>query len=330
MHSQLNTFLHLLCVVLLSLMGHTSIAQKTAKTSPAFKKFTKECVGDKAFSFFVMGDFGKNGEGSQQKVADAMKKCAEMIKPKFVVTTGDNFYCCGVASKDDPQWMNSFENVYKGDALQIDWFGVLGNHDYMGSVQAEIDYSKKSRKWVMPSRYYTSEQKIDGVQKARFVFTDTNPFVKAYRNQNGKFSDVDVQDTVREIQWMDSVLAASSKDSWKFVFGHHPLYASKKGRDVPELQRNYKPLFEKYGVQVYFSGHVHNLEHLKPAGSSVDYFISGAGAEVSDPGEPNVNSLFVKGAPGFLVASIKGPALHVFLVDSDLNILYDYVITHSK
>jgi hypothetical protein len=30
--------------------------------------------------------------------------------------------------------MLNFENVYKGNALQVDWSPELGNHDYKGKI----------------------------------------------------------------------------------------------------------------------------------------------------------------------------------------------------
>lgn len=287
------------------------------------KKFNKDIIEQKSLVFFIMGDFGHNGELYQQHVADAMKKTAEMAKPKFIITTGDNFYCCGVASKDDPQWMNSFENVYNGDALQLDWFASLGNHDYSGSVQAEIDYSKKSRKWVMPARYYSIEQKIDSAQKLKLLFVDTSPFLKEYRNKGGKYTDVDLQDTVRQLKWIDSVLA-SSKNTWKIVIGHHPVYSSSKRGDTRELYTNFKPILEKYKVQAYICGHDHNLQHQRPSDGKIDYFVSGAAADVSDKVESNQNSIFAKSVPGFMVATIKGDILRTYFVDKDLNIIYEY------
>lgn len=34
----------------------------------------------------------------------------------------------------------------------LEWYPILGNHEYRGNTQAVIDYSKVSRRWVMNER----------------------------------------------------------------------------------------------------------------------------------------------------------------------------------
>ena len=77
----------------------------------------------------------------RKKVQWEMGVVAKKFKAEFVVSTGDNFYPNGVRSTRDYNWIASFENIYTAQSLQTDWFVVLGNHDYRGDPQAEIDYS---------------------------------------------------------------------------------------------------------------------------------------------------------------------------------------------
>src|SRR5688572_33355511 len=77
--------------------------------------------------FLIVGDWGRNGQGDAQAVADWMGVAAEQLNARFVISTGDNFYCCGVASTDDYQWISSFENVFRSHSLQIPWYVALGN-----------------------------------------------------------------------------------------------------------------------------------------------------------------------------------------------------------
>ena len=43
-----------------------------------------------------VGDWGRNGEYNQSRVAAAMALRAEALQPDFVLTVGDNFYEAGV------------------------------------------------------------------------------------------------------------------------------------------------------------------------------------------------------------------------------------------
>ncbi len=96
---------------------------------------------ENAYSFLILGDFGRNGYHHQRDVAVMMDRAGAALDIEFVVTTGDNFYDNGVASVHDPIIQSSFERVYDGPELLVDWWVALGNHEYRGDIQALIDYS---------------------------------------------------------------------------------------------------------------------------------------------------------------------------------------------
>ncbi len=292
----------------------------------AQKNTAKADDEDKAYKFLVIGDWGRNGQYNQQDVADAMGKYNRNFDGKCVLSMGDNFYCCGVASADDPQWMSSFENVYKDHSLQIDWYPVIGNHDYHGNVQAEIDYSKKSRRWVLPARYHTLVKKIGSGSSVRFVFLDTDPFIDKYIKNASSYGDIATQSWQKELQWLDSVLA-SSKETWKIVCGHHPVYSTGgEHGDQPELIERLKPVLEKYHVDIYFAGHEHDLQHQKPDGSSVNYFISGAGSEVRPSGPKKAMTKFSSATAGFMAVSLTATTCSVEAIDQKGKSIYSTTI----
>ena len=103
-----------------------------------------------ALHFMAVGDWGRNGEYDQLEVAKQMGLWGAAHPNNFVVSTGDNFYPKGVVSELDPLWHYSFEDIYTAHSLQCDWYPVLGNHDYHSDVDAQVSYSKVSRRWDMP------------------------------------------------------------------------------------------------------------------------------------------------------------------------------------
>ncbi len=273
------------------------------------------------FNFYVLGDWGRYGGYEQTRVATQMDVYSEQFDPKFVISTGDNFYTNGVASTQDPHWTLSFENIYAKGGLTCQWFPVLGNHDYQGNAQAQIEYSNISRRWVMPARYHTFAQKVSDGIEARFVFIDTSPFVEKYHKEARKYGDLTKQDTARQWFWIDSVLAAST-EQWKIVVGHHPVFSSApKHGDQIELQKRLKPMLEKYGVQLYLCGHDHDLQHNQPQGSKVAYILSGAGSEIR-PSARYEHTKFVISAGGFVAISLQGQSGEAFFITADGKIPY--------
>jgi tartrate-resistant acid phosphatase type 5 len=290
------------------------IAESAAITSKTFGR---------AFNFIIIGDWGRNGVQPQQKVADQMEKTADSVEVEFIATVGDNFQISGVASTQDPLWMLNFENVYRGISLQTDWYPVMGNHDYKGNTQAEIDYSKISRRWNMKDRNYTFAKKINDSISARFIFLDTPPLIAEYRNNPEEYPDAVKQDIGKEIKWLKDVLSGS-KEQWILVFGHHPIYsASKKHGNTQEMIDLVKPLLEQYKAQFYFCGHDHDFQHLHEKGKNLDYIVTGTGSETR-PASTNEMSLFSKSESGFTVVSFKSDSLRFSFVGSNGNILYSF------
>ncbi len=280
---------------------------------------------DKSLSFLVVGDWGKNGQSAQQDVADMMGVAAAQINARFVLSTGDNIYPTGVASADDPQWWFSFENVYRCHSLNIPWYASLGNHDYNGNSQAQLEYSRKSMRWKMPARYYTM-----AINDIRFICIDTNPFVINYHKRKESYPELAAQDTIRQLQWLDSVLT-NSKEQWKIVFGHHPIYSVGNHDNQPELHTQLKPMLEKHKVDIYFSGHEHNLQYHYEQGKSLHYLGSGAGgAEHTPIRRKDKFTQFAKETNGFMSVQATKEAIIVHLIDDVGTVIYQTKIEKTK
>jgi 3',5'-cyclic AMP phosphodiesterase CpdA len=85
--------------------------------------------------------------------------------------------------------------------------------------------------------------------------------------------------TADQAAWLEKQLASIPQDEWKIVMGHGFYYASGsvvdgwKWYDNQETIKKLSPLFEKYGVDMVFSGHDHELELLQKSG--VTYIVAG-------------------------------------------------------
>lgn len=255
-----------------------------------------------------------------------MNKYAKISGAKFIITTGDNFYPSGVKNVSDPHWKSSFEDVYLKDSLPMKWYPVLGNHDYLSNPQAEIDYSMTSDRWNLPSRYYTFKINIDSTHSVLFVFTDTSPFLNSYYTNPPIMPDLAQQDTALQLQWLTSALSTAD-NTWKIVVGHHPVYSVGLHGNTRELTELFKPVLNNKKVDFYIAGHDHDLEHLKPPNETVNYLVSGGGAE-SYPILSNANSLFAMSSPGFLVMTIYPERSESYFYNDKGELVYHY--SHKK
>ncbi len=270
-----------------------------------------------ALDFVVIGDWGRDGGWHQREVARQMGRSAAAIGSRFVVSVGDNFYEDGVAGVADPQWQNSFEQIYTDPALMTPWHVILGNHDYQGDAQAQLDYSAESPRWSLPARYYTRVETLaDGIS-VEFFFLDTSRYILEYLHRPKV--RVQGQDKQAQIDWLEQALG-SSKAAWKIVVGHHQLYAvTGQHHDYPEMIGPFKPLLDRYGVHAYINGHEHNLEHIVVDG--VHYITCGAGSETAPVVTPPPGQ-FASDHHGFMTMRLEAEALGFSFVDDTGVMLY--------
>ena len=133
-----------------------------------------------------------------------------------------------------------FENITRELRDNMSYYPCLGNHEY------------KNRNYfsVFPffSRYYSFTY-----QDFKFTILDTN-----------KLDEF-------QLEWLESELNCTNNI---IVIGHHPVFML-RNRTMPENIELLHPLFVKYNISLYLSGHEHYFYHTTR--DNVSYVISGGG-----------------------------------------------------
>jgi tartrate-resistant acid phosphatase type 5 len=75
---------------------------------------------------------------------------------------------------------------------------------------------------------------------------------------------------------------------------------------------SFRSVLEKHRVPAYFNGHDHDLQHI--VRRSVEYFNTGAGSKVREPG-PTGGSRFYRGTPGFMAVTLTAKEMHVEVIE---------------
>ena len=299
----------------------TNLSQSSA--SPAEWKKMKGDV-----TMYMANDLGRNGYYDQKKIAELMGTMAETTGMKCVLAVGDIHHFNGVASVNDPLWMTNYEQVYSHPELMLDWFPVLGNHEYRGNTQAVLDYGKVSRRWMMPARYYTKVFNSKGTS-VRVVFLDTTPLIDRYQEDSKTYPDACHQDIQAELDWLDSTLK-SAKEDWVIVVGHHPIYAytDKPESERTDMQARVLPILKRYkNVAIYACGHIHNFQHIKMKGDNIDYIVNSS-ASLARPVKPIEGTVFCSPADGFSIISATKKQLNYYMIDKDGNNIH--TVTKNK
>ena len=285
----------LVAFVLLGQPQATRMLQPELQVAPSLFSLKP---GGQPIRVLAFGDFGDGGKG-QREVASAMLQYHRQRPFDFAITLGDNFYNKGMRSVDDPRWRTWWDQLY--DPLGIQFYATLGNHDYgfPQSPEAEILYSKKSPSWRMPATRYTY----------------TAGWVQFFATDSQKM-------TPDQLEWLQKELVSSTA-RWKVVYGHHTIYSHGYHGNTPELIRDLLPLI-KDRVDIYLSGHDHDMQHLRPEGN-LHFFVSGSGGKLRRI-RPGPRSLFAMSARGFAVLEANAESVKMTFVSTTLQPLYEYTL----
>ncbi len=300
-------------IILLALLLQTVVAQTPADWAPL----------EKEVNFIVGNDLGRNGYYDQKQIAETMGAVAETVGIECVAAPGDIHHFEGVRSTSDPLWMTNYELIYSHPELMLPWYPTLGNHEYRGNTQAVLDYANISARWQMPDRYYTKVLEHGGVT-VRLVFIDTAPIIDRYREDTTVYPDAAKQDYEKQLSWLDETLSAAAED-WVIVLGHHPIYAdtSKDDSERSDLQARLNPVLTKHkNVSMYVCGHIHNFQHIRMAGTDIDYVVNTSGSLSRKKVKAIEGTQFCDGGSGFSLICADKTSLALHLMDKEGKVVY--------
>ncbi|MFQ5600470.1 MAG: metallophosphoesterase [Candidatus Krumholzibacteriia bacterium] len=224
---------------------------------------------DRAFSFFVTGDVG---DRKLQQVLTSQSILRAAPRPELGILCGDVVYKKGRSSEYDRCLMRPWAELLR----TIPVWPALGNHDWKSPPERNWE-----QEWYLPhnEHYYSFDY-----ANAHFIALDTR--------------DGDLYDLEHQVAWLENDLVHSQNADWIFAYFHHPgITCTYKGNNDAVVE-HFVPLFDRYAVDVVFSGHAHTYERLYPIarGAPVNveqdphytdppgtlYIVSGAGAKVKE------------------------------------------------
>ncbi len=255
-------------------------------------------------TFFSFGDWG-TGTQDQQNVADAVTVFCHSTGCDFGLLLGDNFYDEGVDSVSDPKWKNYFEDVYS--QLEMPFYVALGNHDHLGNIQAQIDYTELQNRWILPARQYSQ------------IFPEEaqTPLLEIFVIDSETFQ-------INDGEALTSALDNSSAH-WKILAMHHPLYSNGSHGDTQGLKNLLLPIVCQK-VDLILSGHDHLFSHLSDPNDGCDFhqIVAGTGGKDLYSAQSDSRALFTKSTFGFFVLNVKKDLMEFRFYEVNQNLAYSF------
>jgi predicted phosphodiesterase len=230
------------------------------------------------FEFLVAADH-QDDSAAHQRVADRM---AAAGSPLMLINAGDLTQHATTAG------YRSYFNIERALLGRVPVFPAIGNHD------AES----------LPNWH-------------RFLALPGNERWYSVRLGPAAFHALSTEDSLlpgsSQYEWLRGELAADSADPavrHVFVHCHLPPYTTNTvyGGNA-DVRQHLGPLFERFGVRIVFSGHVHAYEHSRVNG--VHYIITGGGGAALARGwnPPQAWTVYREATYEFLLVSVRGDTI---------------------
>jgi len=242
---------------------------------------------------------------------------------EFIAILGDNFYPYGL--QNDAQVKAYLETFAK---VKTPIYPILGNHDYSN---ADVRMQIKFPYWSMPHYYYCKIYDNIG-----FWFIDTqlldpgdkrdnNVFMNLWRSLEMVHGDVE-RAAEYQLQWLTNSLQRHKKLKFKVVFGHYPIFTGGIHGDNIKLVQKLLPLFKKFNVTTYISGHDHNLQHIQRNANGYNFhqYISGCSTNqcAYDKIMKKHGLQFFSSNPGYIKLRCTKKTLNISFHDIDNQTVY--------
>lgn len=216
------------------------------------------------FSFIYLGDAQNDLRSRWSRTI--RKAFQQEPNARFIVHAGDLIN----RSNSDSEWAEWYEGA--GFIHQmIPAVPTPGNHEYHYDAQnnpildphwkVQFPLPKNGPEGLQDAVYYVDYQDMRVI------------------SLNSQLIMLDSTAAIKQKKWLEDILR-SSKKTWNIVTMHHPVYSTAKDRDNTILREQFKPIFEKYGVDLVLQGHDHTYARGAAGRQRPVYLLSVAGPKM--------------------------------------------------
>lgn len=203
-------------------------------------QFTTASNEARPFSFIYFGDAQNDLRSLWSRVIRESQR--DLPKAAFFLHAGDLI----TTADDDAQWGEWFE---AGGFLNgmIPSVPTPGNHEYAKDNPDDKESTKRhlSKNWK--AQFTLPQNGPPGLDETCYYIDYQGARIISLNSNEGPLS---------QVEWLDKVLS-NNPNRWTICTFHHPIFSTAKDRDNPDVRAAWKPLFDKYKVDLVLTGHDH-------------------------------------------------------------------------
>lgn len=203
-------------------------------------QFSTASAEAKPFSFVYFGDAQNDLRSMWSRVIRESHR--DMPKAAFFLHAGDLIN----NADDDGQWGEWFEAGGFINAM-IPCIATPGNHEYAKDNPEDKESTKRhlSKNWN--PQFTLPLNGPEGLEESCYYIDYQGARIISLNSNVGPLS---------QVEWLDKVLS-NNPNRWTICTFHHPIFSTAKDRDNTDVRGAWKPLFDKYKVDLVLTGHDH-------------------------------------------------------------------------
>lgn len=199
--------------------------------------FSTEKDSPEPFSFIYFGDAQNDLRSMWSRVI--REAHSDAPKAKFIIHAGDLVN----SAQSDGEWGEWFGAGAWLNAM-IPSVPSVGNHEMQ---KGEDGKGRLSHHW-RPQFTLPQQNSPEGLEETCYTLEYQDTLIVSM-NSNEKLE--------QQVEWLDVVLG-KNKRKWVICNFHHPIFSTAKDRDNAKLRNLWKPILDKYRVDLVLQGHDHS------------------------------------------------------------------------
>jgi len=236
--------------------------------------FTTASAAPQPFSFLYFGDSQGRNSLYSRVIRQAHRSASDA---RLMIFSGDLVDGGSGSTLQDDEW-GEWHEAGAFILSEIPVLATPGNHEYYDPA----DRTKRDLNKYWRAGFTLPENGPEGLGETSYTI-DYQGVRFIFLNSDAMMRDEGI--ARKQTLWLEGLLG-NNPCNWTVMMFHHPVFSTSARRDNKVIRESFKPLIDKYGVDLVLTGHDHTYARgmIMPDGEEKNYKNAGTVYVVSVSG----------------------------------------------